>query len=1041
MKPEITKIIEQYLQNELSAEDRAAFLLELNTDADLLREVALQQTVHEGAKRLAQRAIVVRTARRYHFYKTLMTTGLIVFCAAALTVTAILANRFFEKPQEQPQLDSEQLVQLISRIEQELPLDGAPAEYFNLSQTDTVVLSESGVLLSVPEGAFMTGGKVYEGPKVIQWQEAFDAATIVKCGLSTMAGDHLLETQGMFGLQAYTPQGKQLDINPKVGVYIQIPVAEHKKGMMLFEGKKGKSGIIDWQNPQPLEKLPVMADMSELDFYPPGYEAHLDGLKWKTGKKDRDSLYLSFEEEGVVGQRFIGLSAQGGVANDELESSAPLVAVPGYAAREYGYGTDEGIPDTMYNNIVLDTYGASTDVMDKVSWSYSIEQKDASHGEIVLKAVLKPGWRVFSADQGWAEGDVVGYPTEIQVRPSGNFRLDGRLYDVGNKQIGTEGEFSYARYFMDKAEFRQPFTVLKEGPFPVMFDVCFQVCGNGSCLEPSSVGFPAIVQGYRPEKSSHIPPSKVLAFWKKEFNNTILATRDFERRMQSIHGTCSEEVLDLYTDNLNKPLHEIDAMAAKLGHDEFNAFAEERVGGVQLDNPHINNMRRFYASAAAQLKKEAKQDRNFVRRQEAKWDAELGTVRRKENRDHTKRQQNAAAQEQRFNRESIARQFASNTVSVTIYRNAPANLYNLDRYAPFRRPVATPSTRPQEVRNEQKPAMQAERKSDGSVQYTREVRKSVSATEYSVTVQQATIRYNDLTLEVGDPKQYGRLMLYLFPRELNSFVRVDPAGGKFSQRLNDEMTYDIAVVGIAEDGYFIYERSGLNKGALGTVELAAVSETEFNSRIEALNRNRGVKPQPVSLELNWLMKEKKNYAVQRLRQENAEFRNRLLPKVFPCAGEEYAAPAVDEISVDLMPEDLQDGTVFDEPKAAQESAAGRQGEMTGGFAQSAQFPGGSKAMQRYIRDSIRFPEAAKNRYINGTCNVQFNISADGTLENLRVTRNVTNCPECDEEALRVIASMPPWKPAERNGRPVWDIFTIPIAFTMDGSAELVGEWP
>src|SRR5690606_10083362 len=61
---------------------------------------------------------------------------------------------------------------------------------------------------------------------------------------------------------------------------------------------KNKEGVIDWQNPQKLQKLPTLANMNDLDFYPPNYERTLNELKMKTDKKFRDSVYLSLEEFG-----------------------------------------------------------------------------------------------------------------------------------------------------------------------------------------------------------------------------------------------------------------------------------------------------------------------------------------------------------------------------------------------------------------------------------------------------------------------------------------------------------------------------------------------------------------------------------------------------------------------------------------------------------------------------------------------------------------------------------------------------------------------
>jgi hypothetical protein len=193
--------------------------------------------------------------------------------------------------------ESSEVKTLIETLKEKSPIDNLASEFFFWKGSDSVVLSKEGVLLSIPENAFLLNGAPYSKNAIVQWQEAIDGATIVKSGLSTMAGDRLLETQGMFGIQAYTEKGEKLTVNPKVGIYVQAPVDQYKKDMQLFSGEKGKDGTINWVNPKPLMKIPVPVDMKDLNFYPQGYEAKLDELKNPKEKKYRDSLYLSFDEE------------------------------------------------------------------------------------------------------------------------------------------------------------------------------------------------------------------------------------------------------------------------------------------------------------------------------------------------------------------------------------------------------------------------------------------------------------------------------------------------------------------------------------------------------------------------------------------------------------------------------------------------------------------------------------------------------------------------------------------------------------------------
>ena len=73
MNPEITKLIEQYLNGELSAADKQVFEQRLAENDQLLNELLLQRQIHEGAKRAAQRESILQTAKQYHFRKKLIT--------------------------------------------------------------------------------------------------------------------------------------------------------------------------------------------------------------------------------------------------------------------------------------------------------------------------------------------------------------------------------------------------------------------------------------------------------------------------------------------------------------------------------------------------------------------------------------------------------------------------------------------------------------------------------------------------------------------------------------------------------------------------------------------------------------------------------------------------------------------------------------------------------------------------------------------------------------------------------------------------------
>lgn len=61
-----------------------------------------------------------------------------------------------------------------------------------------------------------------------------------------------------------------------------------------------------------------------------------------------------------------------------------------------------------------------------------------------------------------------------------------------------------------------------------------------------------------------IEPKLIQAFWNNSFNNTLLATLEFEKRLPLIHKSGDNNILNLYTSNLNKNLYEIDSMAMQI---------------------------------------------------------------------------------------------------------------------------------------------------------------------------------------------------------------------------------------------------------------------------------------------------------------------------------------------------------------------------------------------------------------------------------------------------------------------------------------------
>ncbi|MCC7454094.1 MAG: hypothetical protein IT222_08010, partial [Crocinitomix sp.] len=278
METNNTKIIDAYLSGSMSETDKISFEETLKGNVALQQEVALQKDLYEAAKRNVTREAVQSTAKKYHLNQKIkwLTAG----AAILLLTTAVVAGIWkLDKEETAPEENSTTPLEASFLDTTAVLINDLGREILFWEGKDSVYLSKSGVLLSIPEGAFLKDGNPYTGKAVIEWQEARDGATIMRSGLSTTSNGELLETQGMFSFRAHDEHGNLLDLDPEIGIYVQVPVNEIKPGMQLYQGEFAENGLINWVNPSPLEKIPVPVPMTDLNFYPNGYEDTLDQIK------------------------------------------------------------------------------------------------------------------------------------------------------------------------------------------------------------------------------------------------------------------------------------------------------------------------------------------------------------------------------------------------------------------------------------------------------------------------------------------------------------------------------------------------------------------------------------------------------------------------------------------------------------------------------------------------------------------------------------------------------------------------------------------
>ena len=91
-----------------------------------------------------------------------------------------------------------------------------------------------------------------------------------------------------------------------------------------------------------------------------------------------------------------------------------------------------------------------------------------------------------------------------------------------------------------------------------------------------------------------------------------------------------------------------------------------------------------------------------------------------------------------------------------------------------------------------------------------------------------------------------------------------------------------------------------------------------------------------------------------------------------------------------------------------------------------EFPGGMDECKKFISKNTKYPAEAQLNGIQGRVEVNFLVTDEGDIKAPTISNSVD--PLLDAEALRVIQSMPKWKPGKQRGKPVNVVMKLPISF-------------
>lgn len=162
------------------------------------------------------------------------------------------------------------------------------------------------------------------------------------------------------------------------------------------------------------------------------------------------------------------------------------------------------------------------------------------------------------------------------------------------------------------------------------------------------------------------------------------------------------------------------------------------------------------------------------------------------------------------------------------------------------------------------------------------------------------------------------------------------------------------------------------------------------------------------------------------------------PKADEEVKNEEPPPKVEEVENKVISNVTKEGIETEEVAAAPppveapkpaEIEQPREDEIFTTVEQNPEFPGGLKEMYAFIGKNLKYPSAAQRANVSGKVFAKFVVERDGRIGDVQILKGIGF--GCDEEAQRVIKSMPKWNPGKQNGRQVRVFFTMPINFQLE----------
>jgi len=356
-----------------------------------------------------------------------------------------------------------------------------------------------------------------------------------------------------------------------------------------------------------------------------------------------------------------------------------------------------------------------------------------------------------------------------------------------------------------------------------------------------------------------IDPAKIKALWDKQFNNTIIATKEFEERLRYMHGLCFDGYIEVYLHNLDKPLYESDQFIADNTEGEirkkFLEFAARRDGSVMIAAGMQEKL-------SAYFQQRSKAYREAVEKTWTKYYAELNRLNKiADSKNREEELRNFTREANNF-REEFCINLTDAYKQIGIKRNCNDTLIVPPAEKFYNVTISTPGWKNLDV----------------YVFDATENRQSMTYTD-PATGKVAKLIYKEVSIKIENEQQFDRVLVYLIPDSLSSFQRMQKKESGFKESLNSLFRYNAVALAYKGGQAYFYRQAGLQPKEY-SFSLSPLSNEQVKAALEAYSFNKG---KEIITEFEYRLFEQEETLRQLQLIKDRQFREKIAASIYNCS--------------------------------------------------------------------------------------------------------------------------------------------------------------